>query len=194
MNYSKTVRIVDTSTGECYEAILQETGDDIPVYCFSSQETTQSQDERIDKDSDSENPLESMHLEASKESNLIHDVIKNDSPAPKKSGKVEWLKIRKAGIESVLLHADLAGKDYLILWTLFSMSSWKGSITTTHQELADKTGMARQNVCRSVQKLVASDTIKCAKSGVYVLNPALVWAGADSDRLRAVENYRAKRR
>lgn len=179
MNYSKVVRLVDTATGEETEIELQriDTDSDFVTYCFKLQK-------------DSENVPLAVHVGTP--SGTSEPAKKRPSNNQK---RITWMKLFMDAEYEKIGAANLTSRAQKINYALKTFAAWRGFVKCTHQQLADKTGIARPHVTTAIKELIEADVIIKIEPSRYRLNPSIYWIGPDEEHKPAVDQYyRQKRR
>ena len=73
---------------------------------------------------------------------------------PTKKFKSEYVRVFQEGFLEIVLDKDLTGDDMRVLFGMISHMEYENKFTVPLGRLAEAIGMKRQNVSRSVQKLL----------------------------------------
>lgn len=109
-----------------------------------------------------------------------------------------WIAMAQTALE-MLATSDLRGDDLRVLLALMARLDFENLIQIEQTEIAEKLGMQKQNVNRSIKRLIALGCLlegpKIGRSRTYRLNPHFGWKGsgkAHQKALRASERARER--
>lgn len=100
-------------------------------------------------------------------------------------------------IGKVFAHSDLEGADFKVFFLMLTHLDFENRLLINQSEIARALGMHRQNVQRSIKKLLEMGTLlegpKVGQSRSYQLNPNLAWRGSAANHKKALEKQRKQR-
>lgn len=96
----------------------------------------------------------------------------------------------KIWLEHIIQSMDIIGnqKIRLAFWLLDQMNS-DNQITMTMRQMAKKSGISLDTVSRTIKALVDSNFLIRYNTGVYQVNPEVVFKGGKSNRLNVLLEY-----
>lgn len=111
--------------------------------------------------------------------------------------KEGWLAMAQTALEQ-LATSDLRGEDLRVLMLLMARLDFDNLIQVPQVEIADKLGMHKQHVNRSIQRLVELGCLlqgpRVGRSRTYRLNPNFGWKGSAKSHHEALrERMKASR-
>jgi len=100
-----------------------------------------------------------------------------------------WVAMAQGAME-MLAASDLRGDDLRVLLLLMARLDFENLISLEQTAVADKLGMQKQNVNRSIKRLVEIGCLlegpKIGRSRTYKLNPAYGWKGSGKEHRKAL--------
>jgi hypothetical protein len=96
----------------------------------------------------------------------------------------------------ILALSDLTGVDLKVFLLLIKQLDFENLLVVNQAELAGKLGTQRQNIQRSLKKLIELEVLlegpKKEKFRTYRLNPYVGWKGTSENHVLALNDYRQK--
>jgi hypothetical protein len=93
--------------------------------------------------------------------------------------------------------SDLTGVDLKVFLLLIKRLDFENLLVVNQAELAGKLGTQRQNIQRSLKKLIEFEVLlegpKKERSRTYRLNPDIGWKGTSENHVLALNDYRQNR-
>ena len=109
-----------------------------------------------------------------------------------------WIAMAQGAME-MLAASDLRGDDLRVLLLLMARLDFENLISLEQTAVAEKLGMLRPNVNRSIKRLVEIGCLlegpKIGRSRTYKLNPSYGWKGSGKEHqkaLRTADKAKAK--
>jgi biotin operon repressor len=100
-----------------------------------------------------------------------------------------WVAMAQGAME-MLAASDLRGDDLRVLLLLMARLDFENLISLEQTAIADKLGMHKQSVNRSIKRLVGIGCLlegpKIGRSRTYKLNPAYGWKGSGKEHQKAL--------
>ena len=100
-----------------------------------------------------------------------------------------WVAMSQKALD-VLTQTNLGGETYRVLLALLGQVDWENYICISQCDVAERLGIQRTGVTRSIRKLVSAGILlpapKVARSNTYRLNPALGWKGSAKNHNEAL--------
>lgn len=96
----------------------------------------------------------------------------------------------KLWLGHILNSIDLIGnqKTKLAFWILDNLNS-ENQLIMTQRQIADKSGISIQTVSRTLSALINSNFLKQQQSGVYLINPDVLFKGGKTARMNVLLKY-----
>lgn len=96
----------------------------------------------------------------------------------------------KIWLKSILYTLDLIGnkKTKLAFWIVDNLDT-QNRFIMTQRKISEATGMSTQTINRTIKALVKSDFLIQEQSGVYTVNPNVIFKGTRSNRLNVLFHY-----
>ena len=97
----------------------------------------------------------------------------------------------KIWLEHILSSIDIIGnqKTKLAFWIMNNLDK-ENRLIMTQRTIADKTGMSTKTVTETLKALISSNFLQKVQSGVYRVNPDIVFKGGKNDRINVLLQYR----
>ena len=105
-------------------------------------------------------------------------------PLDKRKVKEDYVMVFQPSLME-LAGMDLTLYEWKVLAVLLAITDFENWILVTQQEIADKTGIHRPDVTRTLKSLADKGLITIGKRGrqnVYRVNPKIAWKGKESNR------------
>lgn len=106
-----------------------------------------------------------------------------------------WLALSQHASD-ILADSDLCGADFKVLFKIFKKLDFENHILINQAEIANEMGMLRQNVQRSLKRLLGIGVIiegpKVKQNRTYRLNPEFGWKGSGANHKKELEAHRTK--
>lgn len=100
-----------------------------------------------------------------------------------------WLAMAQGALK-MLAASDLRGDDLRVLLQLLAMLDFENLIQLEQTGIAADLGLQRQNVNRSIKRLIATGCLlegpKIGRSRTYRLNPSYGWKGSSKNHHKAL--------
>jgi len=100
-----------------------------------------------------------------------------------------WVAMAQGAME-MLAASDLRGDDLRVLLLLMARLDFENLISLEQTAVAEKLGMHKQHVSRSIKRLVEIGCLlegpKIGRSRTYKLNPAYGWKGSGKEHQKAL--------
>jgi predicted transcriptional regulator len=100
-----------------------------------------------------------------------------------------WMAMALEALD-MLASSDLRGDDLRVLLALLGRLDFENLIQIEQTAIAKRLGMKRQNVGRSIKRLIATGCLlegpKIGRSRTYRLNPAYGWRGSAKNHQKAL--------
>lgn len=97
----------------------------------------------------------------------------------------------------ILAHSNLVGVDFKVMFLLLNKLDFENHMLIHQVELAENLGMYRQNVARSIKRLIAVGVVlegpKVKHNRTYKLNPEFGWKGSGDNHRKALADHRKAR-
>jgi biotin operon repressor len=107
-----------------------------------------------------------------------------------------WLAMAQ-NTAQILAHSDLGGAEFKIMFLLISKLDFENHLLINQVELANELGMLRQNVNKSIKRLVEVGVIlegpKFKQNRSYKLNPEFGWKGSTANHKKELAAQRTKK-
>lgn len=84
-------------------------------------------------------------------------------------------------------------KSKLCFWIIDNLNR-DNQLIATYRQLADKTGMSLETVRVTMKLLLDADFLRKQATGVYIVNPDIVFRGSRTARLNVLNEYAASER
>lgn len=96
----------------------------------------------------------------------------------------------KIWLEHILSSIDIIGnqKTKLAFWILEHLDT-ENRLVMTQRAIAIKTGISVKTVTETLKALIETNFLQKVQSGVYRVNPDIIWKGGKSDRLNILMQY-----
>lgn len=96
----------------------------------------------------------------------------------------------KIWLEHIIHSMDIIGnqKIRLAFWLLDQMNS-DNQITMTLRQMAEQSGISLDTVSRTVRALIDSDFLIRYNTGVYQVNPEVIFKGGKTNRMNVLLEY-----
>lgn len=97
----------------------------------------------------------------------------------------------KIWLEHILSSIDIIGnqKTKLAFWIMNNLDK-ENRLIMTQRTIAEKTGMSTKTVTETLKALISSNFLQKVQSGVYRVNPDIVFKGGKNDRINVLLQYR----
>lgn len=97
----------------------------------------------------------------------------------------------KIWLEHIIQSMDIIGnqKIRLAFWLLDEMNS-DNQITMTLRQMAQKSGISLDTVRRTIKALMDSDFLVRYNTGVYQVNPEVIFKGGKTNRMNVLIQYK----
>lgn len=127
-------------------------------------------------------------------------VIGTENYINQKTGEINEMQIidieerdanfHKLWLGHILNSIDLIGnqKTKLAFWILDNLNS-ENQLIMTQREISNKTGIARGTITSTLKALVDSNFLKMQQSGVYQVNPDVLFKGGKNSRMNVLIKY-----
>lgn len=103
-----------------------------------------------------------------------------------------WLAMAQNGAE-ILAQSNLGGNDFRVLMHLLSVLDYENLIQVSQVDIARELNMQRQNVQRSIKRLIELgiilEGVKIGVSRSYRLNPGFGWKGSAKSHREALHDH-----
>ena len=101
------------------------------------------------------------------------------------------------GIGKIFAHSELEGSDFKVFFLLLTHLDYENRLLINQSSIAREIGMQRQNVQRSIKKLLELGALlegpKVGQNRSYQLNPEFGWKGSAENHKKALEKQRKQR-
>ena len=115
----------------------------------------------------------------------------------RKTGEVidiDLASVRDGGSFNKVFLSELAGmigctgtgSEKVLSW-LFENKNNKNEVQGTQREIAEKTDVGSATVTRVIKRLKESGYIKLRRSGMYIINPSVVYYGKEGNRMAVLK-------
>lgn len=96
----------------------------------------------------------------------------------------------KLWLTHILTSIDLIGnqKTKLAFWILDNLNS-ENQLIMTQRKIAEKSGISYPTVARTLKSLIDSNFLKIQQSGVYQVNPEVLFKGGKNARMNVLLKY-----
>lgn len=96
----------------------------------------------------------------------------------------------KIWLEHILSSIDIIGnqKTKLAFWIMNNLDK-ENRLIMTQRTIAEKTGMSTKTVTETLKALISSNFLQKVQSGVYRVNPDIVFKGGKNDRINVLLQY-----
>lgn len=101
----------------------------------------------------------------------------------------------KIWLEHILTSIDIIGnqKTRLAFWIMNNLDK-ENRLIMTQRMIAEKTKMSTKTVTETLKALISSNFLQKVQSGVYRVNPNIVFKGGKNQRIDVLLQYRASKR
>lgn len=98
----------------------------------------------------------------------------------------------KIWLEHILTSIDIIGnqKTRLAFWIMNNLDK-ENRLIMTQRMIAEKTKMSTKTVTETLKALISSNFLQKVQSGVYRVNPNIVFKGGKNQRIDVLLQYRA---
>ena len=107
-----------------------------------------------------------------------------------------WLAMAQEAL-NLLARSDLGKDDFRVFFALVAQLDFENLLVINQSEIARDLGMQRQNVQRSIKRLMGLGAVlegpKIGVSRSYRLNPSFGWKGSAKNHVIALDEERKKR-
>ncbi len=109
-----------------------------------------------------------------------------------------WCAIGQEAATLIAQNKDLGMEGYRVLWALVGQLDFNNLLVVNQAQLAKTLEMPRQNVARSIKRLITADIIiqgpRMGLLRTYRLNPHYGWKGTAQSHVIALENVVSRRK
>lgn len=131
---------------------------------------------------------------------LLEGVIAFVHPKRKNAFTNGWIAMGQAQLRELAIAQSqrrITGADRMVLDMLLSIVNSENWLAVSQADLANELGMPRQNVHRSIQKLIAEGVLcdgpRVGSQRSYRLSPAYGWKGSARAHVHALDEYRKQK-